>query len=128
MRRTSTLRFTILKTMGQSENELLTVNCFLVCSTAPSYVAYISQKRSSHTRNTRSSSYTSLFSIDLHTVRQNLVISRLPLLLLLSGTLFQMMSGVVVVSSPHQSPRSLYTVYILTLDLLILSFNGFHLI
>ena len=35
-----------------------------------------------------------LFSIDLHTVRQHLVIGRLHLLLLLSGTLFQMMSGV----------------------------------
>ena len=35
-----------------------------------------------------------LFSIDLHTVRQHLVIARFLLLLLLSGTLIQMMSGV----------------------------------
>ena len=35
-----------------------------------------------------------LFSIDLHTVRQNLVIVHFLLHLLLSGTLFQMMSGV----------------------------------
>ena len=39
-----------------------------------------------------------LFSIDLHTVRQHLVIVHFLLLLLLSGTLFQMMSGV-----PHHS-------------------------
>ena len=35
-----------------------------------------------------------LFSIDLHTVRQHLVIVHFLLLRLLSGTLFQMMSGV----------------------------------
>ena len=35
-----------------------------------------------------------LFSIDLHTVRQHLVIVHFLLLLLLSGTIFQMMSGV----------------------------------
>ena len=35
-----------------------------------------------------------LFSIDLYTVRQHLVIVHFLLLLLLSGTLFQMMSGV----------------------------------
>ena len=35
-----------------------------------------------------------LFSIDLHTVRQHLVIVHFLLLLLLSGTLFQIMSGV----------------------------------
>ena len=39
-----------------------------------------------------------LFSIDLHTVKQHLVIVHFLLLLLLSGTLFQMMSGV-----PHHS-------------------------
>ena len=37
-----------------------------------------------------------LFSIDLHTVRQHLVIVHFLLLLLLSGTLFKMMSG-----APH---------------------------
>ena len=35
-----------------------------------------------------------LFSIDLHTVRQHLVIVHFLLFLLMSGTLFQMMSGV----------------------------------
>ena len=35
-----------------------------------------------------------IFSIDLHTVRQHLVIVHFLLLLLLSGTIFQMMSGV----------------------------------
>ena len=39
-----------------------------------------------------------LFSIDLHTVRQHLLIVHFLLLLLLSGTLFQMMSDV-----PHHS-------------------------
>ena len=39
-----------------------------------------------------------LFSIDLNTVRQHLVIVHFLLLLLLSGTLFQMMSDV-----PHHS-------------------------
>ena len=36
-----------------------------------------------------------LFSIDMHTVRQHLVIARFLLLLFLSETLFQMMSGVL---------------------------------
>ena len=67
-------------------------------STTPSYVAKMLQKKPSHTRNTRSSSYTCLFSIYLHTVRQHLVIVHFLLLFLLSGTLFQMMSGV-----PHHS-------------------------
>ena len=61
-------------------------------STAPSYVTDMLHKKPLHTRNTHSSSC--LFSIDLHTVRQHLVIVHFPLLLLLSGTLFQMMSGV----------------------------------
>ena len=60
-------------------------------STAPSYVADVLHKKPSHTR---SSSYTCLFSIDLHTVRQHLMIVHFVLLLLLSGTLFQMMSSV----------------------------------
>ena len=59
-------------------------------STAPSYVADMLHKKPSlepaHTP--------CLFSIDLHTVRQHLVIVHLLLLLLLYGTLFQMMSGV----------------------------------
>ena len=36
-----------------------------------------------------------LYTIDQHTVRQHLVIARFPLLLLMSGNLFQMMSGVL---------------------------------
>ena len=61
-------------------------------STAPSYVADMLHENPSQTRNTRSSSC--LFSIDLHTERQHLVIVHFLLLLLLSGALFQMMSGV----------------------------------
>ena len=63
-------------------------------STAPSYVADMLQKKPSPTCNSRCSSYTMLFSIDLHTVRQHLAIAHFLLLLLLSVTLFQMMSGV----------------------------------
>ena len=63
-------------------------------STAPSYVADMLQK-SHHTPTTLAPAHTPcLFSIDLHTVRQHLVTTRFLLLLLLSGTLFQMMSGV----------------------------------
>ena len=51
-------------------------------STAPSYVADILQKKPSHTRNTRSSSYTMPLSMDLHTVRQHLEIVHFLLLLL----------------------------------------------
>ena len=59
------------------------------CSILPSYVADMLQKKPSHTRNTRSNSYTPcLFSVDLHTARQHLVIVHFLLLLLLSGTLF----------------------------------------
>ena len=72
-------------------------------STAPSYVTNMLQKKPSHTHNTCFSSHNTtlasahtpcLFSIDLHTVRQHLVIVNFLLLLLLSGTLFKMMSGV----------------------------------
>ena len=59
-------------------------------STAPSYVADMLHRKPSlapaHTP--------CLFSIDLHTVRQHLVIDHFLLLLLLYGALFQMMSGV----------------------------------
>ena len=60
-------------------------------STAPSYVTDMLHKvhcsfAPAHTP--------CLFSIDLHTVRQHLMIVHFLLLLLLSGTLFQMMSGV----------------------------------
>ena len=58
-------------------------------STAPSYVADMLHIEPSHTRDTHSSSYT----IPLLTVRQHLVIACF-LLLLLSGTLIEMMSGV----------------------------------
>ena len=63
-------------------------------STAPSYVTDMLYKKPLHTRNTRSAHTSCLFSIDLHTVRQHLVIVHFLLLLLLSGTLFQMMSGI----------------------------------
>ena len=61
-------------------------------STATSYVADILQKKPSHTRNTPAH-IPCLFSIDLHTVWQHLVIVYFLLLLLLSGTLFQIMSS-----------------------------------
>ena len=63
-------------------------------STAPSYVADMLHKKPSHTRNTLSSHTPCFFSIDLHAVRQHLVIVHFLLHLLLSGTPFQMMSGV----------------------------------
>ena len=62
--------------------------------TAPSYVADMRIKIH-HTPATLAPAHTPcLFSVDLHTVRQHLVIVHFLLLLLLSGTLFQMMSGV----------------------------------
>ena len=69
-------------------------------STAPSYVTDMLHK-SHRTPATLVPAHTPcLFSIDLHAVRQHLVIVRFLLLLLLSGTLFQMMSGV-----PHHCHR-----------------------
>ena len=63
-------------------------------STAPSYFADMLQK-SDHTPATLATAHTAcLFSIDLHTVRQHVVFACYLLLLLLSGTLFPMMSGV----------------------------------
>ena len=63
-------------------------------STAPSYVADMLHK-SHRTPATLAPAHTPcLFSIDLHTVRRHLVIFNFVLLLLLFGTLFQMMSGV----------------------------------
>ena len=59
-------------------------------STAPPYVTDMMRRKPLHNSNTRSC----LLSIDMHTVRQHLVIVHFLLLLLLSGTLFQMMSGV----------------------------------
>ena len=63
-------------------------------STAPSYVADMLQKKPSHTASLAPAHTPCLFSIDLRTIRQHLVIAHFILLLLLSGTLFQMMSGV----------------------------------
>ena len=63
-------------------------------STAPSYVADMLQK-SHHIPATLAPAHTPcLFSIDRQTVWQQLVIVHFLLLLVLSGTLFQMMSGV----------------------------------
>ena len=63
-------------------------------STAPSYVADMLHKKPLHTATLVPAHTPCLFSIDLHTVRQHLVIVHFLLLLLLSGNLFQMMSGV----------------------------------
>ena len=72
--------------------------CYLcLSSTAPSYVTDMLHKKQSHTRITSPAHTPCLFSMFLHTAWQHLTIARFPLLLLLSGTLFQMMSGV-----PHQ--------------------------
>ena len=62
--------------------------------TAPSHVADMPHKKPSHNRNTHSSSYTMpLLNRTAHS-KATLVIAHFLLLLLLSGTLFQMMSGV----------------------------------
>ena len=63
-------------------------------STAPSYVADMLHRKPSHTATLVPAHASCLFSIDLHTVRQHLVIVHFLLLLLLSETLFQMMSCV----------------------------------
>ena len=63
-------------------------------STASSYVADMLHKKPSHTRNTRSSSYTvPLLNIPAHS-KATLGDRSFSLLLLLSGTLFQMTLGV----------------------------------
>ena len=63
-------------------------------STAPSYVTGMLHRKPLHTRNTRSSSYTMpLLNRPAHS-KATLGDRSFPLLLLLSGTLFQMMSGV----------------------------------
>ena len=70
------------------------IACLCHGSTAPSYVTDMLHKKPLHTRNTRSSSYTMpLLNRPAHS-QQHLVIIHFLLLLLLSGTLFQMMSGV----------------------------------
>ena len=63
-------------------------------STAPSYVTGMLHRKPLHTATLAPAHTPCLFSIDMHTVRQHLVIVHFPLLLLLSGTLFKMMSGV----------------------------------
>ena len=67
-------------------------------STAPSYVTDMLQKKPSHSRNSRSSSHTMPLLNRPGRVGQHLEIVHFLLLLLLSGTLIQMMSGV-----PHHS-------------------------
>ena len=64
-------------------------------STAPSYVTDMLHIKPLHTATLAPAHTPCLFSIGLHTVRQHLVIVHFLLLLLLSGTLFQMMSGVL---------------------------------
>ena len=82
-------------------------------NTAPSYVNDMLQK-SHHTFASLAPALTPcLFSIDLHTVKRHLVTVRL-ILLLLSGTLFQMMSGVF-----HHCLKSV-TVYVLFEEILVL--------
>ena len=64
-------------------------------SAAPSYATDMLQKKPSHTRNTRSSTYT-MHLLNRHAHRKATLGDRsIFLLLLLSGTLFQMMSGVL---------------------------------
>ena len=63
-------------------------------STAPSYVTGMLHRNPLHTATLAPTHTPCLFSIDLHTVRQHLVIVHFLFLLLLPGTLFQMMSGV----------------------------------
>ena len=63
-------------------------------STAPSYVTDMLHKKPSHTATLTPAHTPCFFSINLHTVRQHLVITHFLLLLLLPATLFQMMSGV----------------------------------
>ena len=65
-------------------------------STAPSYVTDMLHWKPLHTGTLAPAHTPCLFSIDLHTVRQHLVIVHFLLLLLLSGTRFQMMSGVII--------------------------------
>ena len=62
-------------------------------STAPSYVTDMLHKKPLHTATLTPANTPCLFSIDLHTVRQHLVIVHFLMLLLLSRTPFQMMSG-----------------------------------
>ena len=62
-------------------------------SNAPSYVTGMLHRKPLHTGNAPAHT-PCLFSIDLHTVRQHLVIVHFLLLLLMSGTQFQVMSCV----------------------------------
>ena len=83
-----------LPVKGRSTYKIACVCYHCHSSTAPSYVADMLHKKPSHICNTRSSSCTMpLLNRPAHR-RQHLVIVHFLLLLLLSGTLFQMMSGV----------------------------------
>ena len=70
-------------------------------STAPLYVAVMLKKMPSHPATLAPAHTPCLLLTDLHTVKQHLLIAHFLLLLLLSGTLFQMMSGV-----PHHCYHS----------------------
>ena len=63
-------------------------------STAPSYVTDMPHRKPCTPATLSPAHSPCLFSVDLHTVRQHLVIVHFLLLLHLSGTLFQRMSGV----------------------------------
>ena len=77
-------------------------------STAPSYVTDMLQKKPLHTRNTRSSSFTMpLLNRPAHS-KATLGDRSFLLLLLLSGTLFQMMSGVPLSLSSFKSLLKTY--------------------
>ena len=83
----------ITKFVNISTNSLCAIALCFQChsSTTPSYITDMLQK-SHHTHATLASAHTPcLFSIDMHTLRQHLVIGHF-LLLLLSVTLFKMMS------------------------------------
>ena len=69
--------------------------CYHCCSSTAPHISLTCCRKSHSTRATLAPAHTPcLFSIDIQTVRQHLVIARFLLLLFLSGILFQMMSGV----------------------------------
>ena len=71
------------------------VKCHLTTAVLRHNMSLTCCGKSHHTSATLAPAHTPcLSSIDLHTVRQHLLIARFHLLLILSGTQFQMMSGV----------------------------------
>ena len=73
----------------------ITCLCYLATAVLHHQMSLICCKESHHTPATLAPAHTPcIFSIDLHTARQHLMIIHFSLLLVLSGTLFQMMSGV----------------------------------